>query len=304
MTRASEIGMSDAPESESRRLRMEGVIDLKRLCIPLERTVSVLPGPVDLSLLSKLEERGFDQAPVYDSSTHNYWGLAETNYLRSLFESAQPLHADDPIIRNENREFHVGSFVTIFGLLEKMTTQRGVIVIEDSDNTEDGHSQAIWGLFTMSDLNRHAVRSAIYHLLADVEAGLAKWLEFNVADPWKWLDKLEEEQQVRVIGFWELSKRQGVNVGPYAALTLSQLVNIVSRLEGAAISLGYQSRSQFDKAKGPLPKLRNRVMHPVRPLVLTQADVASVSSSALILTLVTQRLTLEPAKSNLKACGS
>src|SRR5208282_2421869 len=154
------------------------------------------PGPVDLSLLSKLEESGFDQAPVYDSSVHNYWGLAETSYLRLLHESGQPLRSDDPVIHNEHREFHVGSFVTIFGLLEKMTTERAVIVIEDSGNTEYGHSQSIWGLFTISDLNRHAVRSAIYHLLADVEAGLAKWLEFNVADPWEWLNKLEEEQQV------------------------------------------------------------------------------------------------------------
>jgi hypothetical protein len=282
--------MSDAPKSKSRRFRMEDVIDLQRLCIRLERTVSVVPGPVDLSLLSKLEESGFDQAPVYDSSKHNYWGLAETSYLRSLFESGQSLRSDDPIIRNENREFHVGSFVTIFGLLEKMTTQRAVIVIEDSDNTEYGHCQAIWGLFTISDLNRHAVRSSIYHLLADVEAGLAKWLEFNVADPWEWLNKLEEEQQVRVIGFWELSKRQGVDVGPYAALTLSQLVNIISRLEGAAVRLGYQSRSQFDKAKGPLPNLRNRVMHPVRPLVLTHADVASVNSSVLILEDVREKV--------------
>ena len=282
--------MSDAPESKSRRLRMEDVIDLQRLCIPLERTASVVPGPVDLNLLSKLEESGFDLAPVYDSSKHNYWGLAETSYLRSLFESGQSLRSDDPIIRNENQEFHVGSFVTIFGLLEKMTAQRAVIVIEDSDNTEYGHSQAIWGLFTISDLNRHAVRSSIYHLLADVEAGLAKWLEFNVSDPWEWLNKLEEEQQVRVIGFWELSKRQGVDVGPYAALTLSQLVNIISRLEGAAVRLGYQSRSQFDKAKSPLPNLRNRVMHPVRPLVLTHADVASVNSSVLILEDVREKV--------------
>jgi hypothetical protein len=269
---------------------MEDVLDLQRLCIRLERTVSVVPGPVDMSLLSKLEESGFDQSPVYDSSTHSYWGLVETSYLRSLFESGKSLRSDDAFIRNENREFHVGSFVTIFGLLERMTTQRAVIVIQDSDNTEYGHSQTIWGLFTISDLNRHAVRSAIYHLLADVEAGLAKWLEVNVADPWEWLKKLEEEQQARIIGFWEPSKMQGVDVGPYAALTLSQLVNIISKLEGAAVRLGYQSRSQFDKAKGPLPNLRNRVMHPVRPLVLTHTDVASVYSSVLILEDVREKV--------------
>src|SRR5882762_8184879 len=151
---------------------MEDVIELRRLCISLERTVNVHPGVIDVGILLKLEENGFDQAPVYDPSVRSYWGLVDTSYLRSLFESGQPLRTDDPVIRDENREFHVGSFETIFGLLEKMVMQRGVVVIHDSDATEYGNFQSIWGLFTISDLNRHAVRSAIYHLLADVEAGL------------------------------------------------------------------------------------------------------------------------------------
>lgn len=116
-----------------------------------------------------------------------------------------------------------------------------------------------------------------------VEAGLVKWLETIVTDPWEWLQQLDEEQQARVLGYWELSKRVGIDVGPYAALTLSQVVSIISRHKDAARRLGYESRTQFDKAKGPLPNLRNRVMHPVRPLVLTHADVASVNGAALVL---------------------
>jgi hypothetical protein len=282
--------MINATNAPFRALKMEDVIDLQRLCIPLERTVSVVPGPVDVTILSKLEEHSFDQAPVYDPTKDTYWGLIETTYLRSLFESAQFVREDDPIIRNENQEFHVGSFVTIFALLEKMTTQRAVVVMQDSDATEYGHARFMWGLFTISDLNRHAVRSAIHHLLADVEAGLAKWLETLVTDPWEWLKQLEEEQQARVLGYWELSKRLGVDVGPYAALTLSQLVNIISRHRNAAEKLGYESRSQFDKAKGRLPHLRNRVMHPVRPLVLTHADVASINGSVLTLETLRERV--------------
>ena len=262
---------------------MEDIIDLERLCIPLEKTVSVSPGPINAGILSKLEGSGFDQAPVYDQNTKTYFGLIETTYLRSLFESGDPVRTEDPIVNNGEREFHVGSFVTIFDLLGKMTTQRAIVVIHDSDVTEHGPARFIFGLFTISDLNRHAVRSAIYHLLADVEAGLVKWLETIVTDPWEWLQQLEEEQQARVLGYWELSKRVGIDVGPYAALTLSQVVNIISRNGETARRLGYESRSQFDKAKSPLPNLRNRVMHPVRPLVLTEKDVASLNAAALIL---------------------
>lgn len=282
--------MCGAPDKKLRRLRTEDVVDLERLCIRLERTVNVVPGPVDAEAISALEKNQFDQAPVFDPQTGTLWGLVETNYLRSLFESGQPLLADDPAVRNEDREFHFRSFVTIFALLDKMATQRAVIVIEDSDATEYGNAQFIRGLFTISDLNRHAVRSAVYHLLADVEAGLARWLETLVADPWEWLKQLEEDQQARVLGYWELSKRVGVDVGPYAALTLSQLVNIISRQKGAVQRLGYTSRSQFDKAKGSLPSLRNRVMHPVRPLVLTHADVGKLRDSVLTLEDLRERV--------------
>jgi CBS domain containing-hemolysin-like protein len=130
--------MNEIGSAKVRRLRMEDVIDLERLCIPLEKTVSVNPGSIDAGILSKLEDSGFDQAPVYDRNTKTYFGLIETSYLRSLFESGDAVRTDDPIVRNEEREFHVGSFVTIFDLLGKMTTQRAIVVIHDSDVIEYG----------------------------------------------------------------------------------------------------------------------------------------------------------------------
>ncbi len=142
---------------------MEDVVDLERLCIRLDQCVTVIPGGIDSRTLHALEEHGYDQAPVYDVSTHRYWRLVQTEYLRSLLKLGQPLLQDNPVIRDEKHEFHVGSFVTIFDLLERMAVQRAVIVIRDSDATEYGPVEFIWGLFTTSDLNRQAVRSAIYH---------------------------------------------------------------------------------------------------------------------------------------------
>ena len=85
-----------------RALRMEDVIDLERLCSRLDQCVTVIPGGVDSRTLQALEERGYDQAPVYDANTHCYWGLVQTEYLRSLFKLGQPLLQDDPVIRDES----------------------------------------------------------------------------------------------------------------------------------------------------------------------------------------------------------
>ncbi len=282
--------MTDLPDAHGRLLRMEDVVDLERLCVPLDRCVAVVPGPVDSNTLSILTERGYDQAPVYEAASRCCWGLVETTYLRELLGAGEPLRSGDPHVRHERWEFRVGPFVTVFGLLAKMAEQRAVVVIRESSATEYGYHESIWGLFTISDLNRHGIRSAIYRLLADVESGLAKWLEALAPDPWVWLHHLDEEQQARVLGYWELSKRQGVDVGPIAALTLAQLVNVVARHDTAVELLGYTSRSQFAKSTGQLSRLRNRVMHPVRPLILAHTDVGQVYRAVLVLEELRERV--------------
>lgn len=284
------IAMAEITAPSERTNRFEDTIDLERLCIPLDRCVTVVPGPVDPAALSVLEQHTYDQAPVYDPSSRRYWGLVETCYLRSLFESGQPLQQDDPVLQDEGHKFHIGPFVTIFSLLQKMASRRAIIVFRDSDATEYGHVEFIWGLITISDLNRHGVRSGIYRLLADVESGLARCLELEHQDPWKWLRHLDEEYQARVLGYWELSKKQGVDVGPIAALTLSQFIQIICRDDKGATRLGYPSRTQFKRVASGLPSLRNRVMHPVRPLVHSIEDVERVRASVFNLEVLRERV--------------
>ena len=225
-----------------------------------------------------------------DPGSRCCWGLVETIYLKTLFEASQPLSADDPLVRDGQREFRVGPGATIFSLLARMTAQQAVLVFRESDATEYGYAKSIYGLFTISDLNKHAIRSTIYRLLAGVESGLARWLERLMPDPWAWLHHLDEEQQARVLGYWELSKRQGVDVGPIAALTLAQLITVITRDSVAAERLGYGSRSQFAKATGQLPRVRNRVMHPVRPLILGHHSVDEVYRALLVLQDLRERI--------------
>lgn len=281
--------MTDSSDPKWRRFRREDIVDLDSLSIPLGQCVCVAPGPIDPAVLAKLEERGFDQAPVCDGK--GTYGLVETHHLRSLLEVGLPLNGDDAGVRDEEREFCIPTGgASLFAILAKMISQRAILVIRSGDAGEYGLHTQVKGLLTISDLNRQAFRSAIYRLLADVESGLAKWLEMRAGDPWDWLKHLDEEQQARVLGYWELSKREGVDVGPIAALTLAQLINIVSRHETAAEHLGYPSRTQFGKAAGRLPSLRNRIMHPVRPLILAQRDVAKVSKAVDVLDDLREKL--------------
>lgn len=137
------------------------------------------------------------------------------------------------------------------------------------------------GLLTISDLNRHPLRAELYSLMSHAEVELATLVEKAFPDAWTWIRSLNEGHQVGILGYWELSRRRGVDVGPVAATTLSQLIQVVSRSKNLLARLGFQSRNEFDLPTGSIPELRNVVIHPVRPLILEHGDVSRVRETVL-----------------------
>lgn len=250
--------------------------ELETLCVPLKECLSVRTGAVDPCVLAELEARCYDQALVYPLDKNHLLGLVETQRLRTLHISAEPLVAEDLSVRDEGHRFHVGSFVTVGQVLERMSERRAVIVIRGSSATESGYVEWNYGLLTISDLNRQPFRAALYSPLAELESGMAVVVASHFHDPWEWVKTLGEEQQVRVRRYWKRAKRGGVDVGPIAAATLSQLLQVVAKNRDLLAKLGYESRADFEGHTGRIPELRNSVMHPVKPLVLDQDDVASV----------------------------
>jgi hypothetical protein len=251
------------------------------MCVPLEACVCVVPGDVDPAVLAILENRGFDQAPVYDSQRRIVWGLVETCRLRFLAECGERLSTEDPALSARETWFRIGHCVRIGDILDTMAQQRAVLVVQESDATEYGHAEWTLGLMTISDLNRHPLRAELYSAMSHVEAGLADLVEKAFPDPWTWIRTLNEGHQVGILGYWELSRRRGVDVGPVAATTLSQLIQAVSRSKELRTKLGFQSRNEFEALTGSIPELRNAVMHPVRPLILEQDDVSGIRKTVL-----------------------
>lgn len=250
--------------------------ELEALCVPLQKCISVRTGPVDDSTLSVLETRGFDQAPVYDRNGINLLGLIDTSRLRELRDTGQPVEAEDLEVSDKAHWFPLGPFVTVLEILKVLSQRRAVFVVRESSATEHGHGAWDYGLLTISDLNRQPLRAALYALLSELESGMAVLIESTFDDPWVWVKSLNEEHQVRILGYWELTKRRGVDVGPIAATTLSQLIQVAAKNKDVLMRLGYSKRTEFDNETGVIPELRNCVMHPVRPLVLSQADVQRV----------------------------
>jgi hypothetical protein len=163
-------------------------------------------------------------------------------------------------------------------LLEKMRDLRAILLFRKLNVTSHELIEKPLGLLTFSDLNRHPVRAILYSLLASLESSLAYFVEewTTDPDPYSWIRKLKEESQVQILGYWELSKKRDVEVGPLAATTLPQLINIVAGNKEFFSKLGYDSRNEFERHTGKISGLRNCTMHPVRPLILDHHCVGDV----------------------------
>ena len=253
--------------------------ELQTLCVPLDECILVKTGKVDPGVLAELEKHGYDQAPVYDAGGRVLYGLISTERLRTLQTSGGEISEGDIDVRDEGHFLYTGSFLTVDRLLTALSDRRAVFVVRESSATEYGYNQSIYGLLTVSDLNRHALRGALYTVLSELESGLASVIDSHFLEPWHWIQILGENHQVSVLGYWELSKKRGVDVGPIAATTLAQLLNVVARTKGLLQELGYRSRNEFEDNLGYVPELRNCVMHPVRPLVLSASDVTNVRNT-------------------------
>ena len=234
---------------------------LVHLMTPLEQCIQVCPGVVDAEVVATLRRNDFDNAPMPSSD-----GVIATSYLEQLLASNRPLSAEDPAIDRTV----LNSAAGLRELLETVAAHNAVLV------SEHGKSA---GLLTLSDLNKHPLRSLLYASLANLEIDLAEAIRRICPDPWDWIQELTEENQVHVIGYWEVTKRKNIDIGALAACTLTQLIRIVCTLEKVRLEFGFKSRKAADETCGSLPTLRNKVMHPVRPLIGTPDEIADLVSS-------------------------
>jgi len=215
------------------------------------------------------------------------WRIVARKELERLAADGHAL-TDDPTSFLSKDTFDVQSvgYPSVTDLVDALTRAPAVLaygVAYSSELLPDGaESQPkvrrvqIYGLVTRSDLNKHPIRLAIFDCLARFEQGLARLVSAAFDEPWEWIRKLSPESQVRILGYMALSERRGVEHKPVAGAMLPDLLNVIAKTPALLRRLGFRSRGEFDDPTGGLADIRNRVMHPVRPLVLGEEDVRSI----------------------------
>jgi hypothetical protein len=128
--------------------------------------------------------------------------------------------------------------------------------------------QDVVGLVTPADLNKLPVRVYLYFLIGEVELALTVQIRSHFAAvPEEALQMLSAKRRRELEEQIADLTEQNIGVDPVQLLRLSDVINIAAKHEPLRSQLGFASRRAVEKALGGLNDLRNRTMHPVRPLL-------------------------------------
>jgi len=190
---------------------------------------------------ARLKDLRFDQAPVTDG--HGVIGWVATEDLRkasSVEAALQPMH----------RAAIVSAETPIEDLLEQLGQHGFVFVVGD---------QGVTGFVTPSDLDRHAARSHFYLLIAAIEMLLAGLVGAAVRPAI--IEKAIRGEAKR----WKAAKEANVETYPVEYLYLRELVGV---FEASALPRANEWSAELSASLSAVVKLRNRVMHPTKSLVV------------------------------------
>jgi predicted transcriptional regulator len=254
-------------------LNNELSVNLEEIMIPIRDCMSVEIGPIKKGIITKLENSNFGQAPVLVKN--GVLGLISLEKLKNLFESNEPLLEKDSAIQL-NEIFPRSSLLSLIDFLKEYSAG---LVCDEFDGQEYGTHYAVLGLITVSDLDKHYIRTKIFILLSRLEIMLEKFIKRNCSNCFDCINNMSVDSRIRILRYWEFSKKRNIEISPLEACTLSDMLNIVYKNENLCNLLGYSSKNKFNEIKGSIPELRNSIMHPVRPLIAKPLDLEDLKKT-------------------------
>lgn len=261
------------------------IVDLAPISTAREHCLALKTGPVDGDIVDQAERSRFDQLPIVNGDGL-LCGLMETSRARALYLSGKDLTLQSPGLRMRE----VAPSVELNELLALLADARAVVLRERFEPQADDINW--FALVTISDLNRHPFRSLLYSPIVNLEIALAELIDLYFDDPWDWLTLTGQNSIIRIVGRWEVEKRANVDTHPVTGCTLTDMVNVVGKTAALWAKLGFPSKSKYDDTTGSFADLRNQIMHPVRSLIRSVADVNSLQKNIASCVALTDRVSV------------
>lgn len=243
-------------------------IQLSTISTPAERLLSIKPGPVDPSILERAEAKGWTRIPVL-TDDGDLAGLIPARKLSQLIDAGEHI---DPAKATIDVPELPGS-VPVLTLLDHLAESHAVIhrAGPDEDRPENWFAR-----ITTADLNRPLFRASLYTIIALLETGLGELIMEEFDDDWGAIRLLSDGTQARVREFQREQKEDGIDLSPVVQLTLSDMFHIARTSRNVWRLLGSGSPDALGDVAHEINDIRNRVMHPIQPLVPRERDVVLV----------------------------
>ena len=220
-----------------------GAISARHVMTPLNSALSVRVSARVEEVVALLKPHGFDQAPVTN-------GKEIVGFVTRRSAEEAPSGSRIRVQRLAS-PFLVSADAPVGTLMRRLSQAPMVFAVEE-------HGLA--GFVTLSDLNKHPVRTHFYLLLADLEMTMAAEARSALDDPAEALEMLTKGRRKKALEQHDGARKLNVDADVLTAFQFSDLLTTVARA-GLHRRFGFASATSWRRATKGLTSFRDQVMH-------------------------------------------
>lgn len=257
------------PHLATRQPSLPVMIDLTTISTPRQVAIVVHVGKIDLAVVVEATEARVRSLPLLDSAG-NCLGTISVARLAELAASKTELTPEHATIRCNI----VPHLIPVLDLL-RLLAEHGMIMHSADPDADD--YQADWfGIVTTADLNRPIFRAHIYQMLVILETSLGHLIMDEFGDDWGAIRLLSDHTQRRIRDFYDEERAEGIDLSPVTNATLSDLFHIATESNRVWSLMGFDSPQHLREVGHRISDIRNRIMHPVRPLIVNERELTEI----------------------------
>lgn len=271
------------PHTVTRPPSLPVMIDLTTISTPKEAAIIAHTGEIDPTIIETATDARVRSLPIV-SDNNACLGAISVEKLTDLAASKTPLTADHATIPCNI----LPHLVPVSSLLTQLADQG--VILHSSDPDADDYQENWFGIVSTADLNRPIFRAHVYRLLVILETSLGQLIMDEFGDDWGAIRLLSDGTQKRIKDFYDEERAEGVDLSPVTNATLSDLFHIATESNNVWKLMEFGHPNELRPIAHRVNDLRNTIMHPVRPLIVSERDVQEIAVTVQEVEMLTDRL--------------
>ncbi len=271
------------PHTVTRPPKLPVMIDLTTVSTPKQRAITVSPGKIDAALVEQAQEARVRSLPIVGDNSECL-GAISVERLAELKASNTKLTADHATIPCNI----LPHLMPVSALLRRLRDEG--VILHGADPDADDYQENWFGIVSTADLNRPIFRAHIYRMLVILETSLGQLIMDEFGDDWGAIRLLSDSTQKRIKEFYDEERAEGVDLSPVTNATLSDLFHIATESNNVWRLLEFDDPNQLRPIARGINDLRNTIMHPVRPLIVSWEELKDIVDAVNDVEILTDRM--------------